>query len=108
MNYEILKNIREDRDLTQQEVADVLNIKVSAYGKYERGINMMGVDKYIILARFYDVSLDYLLGVTDRMKPLTPRRSEENRMEIASLYNAYKSADRDIKRVVNILLKIRR
>ena len=57
-----MRDLREDNDLTQAAVADVLNIKQSDYSKYERGEHMMGIDKYIKLADFYGVSLDYLVG----------------------------------------------
>ena len=61
--YQRLKDLREDRDLKQQVVANVLGINQTQYSRYERGVQMMGIDKYIILARFYNVSLDYLTGL---------------------------------------------
>lgn len=71
MNYfQRLSDIRHDHDLTQAQVAEVLRIGQSDYSKYERGVNMMGVDKYMILARFYNVSLDYLTGLTNTPKTL--------------------------------------
>ena len=63
--YQRLRDIREDKDLTQKEIADFLGILQSDYSKYERGAHMMGIDKYIALARFYDISLDYLTGLID-------------------------------------------
>ena len=60
-----LKEIREDRDFTQKQIADVLGIEQTNYSKYELGKNMMGIDKYMLLAKFYDVSIDYLCGLTD-------------------------------------------
>ncbi len=66
--YERLKDLREDRDLTQSDIAKLLETTRQQISKWETGTQMMGVDKYIKLARFYNVSLDYLLGVTD-----TPR-----------------------------------
>ena len=71
MNYfQRLRGIRNDHDLTQAEVARLLHIGQSDYSKYERGVNMMGIDKYLVLARFYNVSLDYLCGLTDKPKTL--------------------------------------
>lgn len=61
--YQRIRDIREDYDKTQKEIADVLGIRQSDYSKYERGVNMMGIDKYIILAKYYNVSLDYLAGL---------------------------------------------
>ena len=68
--YQRLRDIREDRDLTQTAIAKVLGIKQSDYSKYERGVNMMGIDKYMLLARYYNVSLDYLTGLTNIPKTL--------------------------------------
>lgn len=68
--YQRLKDVREDRDLSQKEVADHLGISQSDYSKYELGKHMMGIDKYIKLAKFYNVSIDYLAGVVDTIKYL--------------------------------------
>lgn len=67
--YQRLKDLREDHDLTQQDIAQVLQTTREQVSKYETGKQMMGVDKYIKLARFYNVSLDYLTGIID-----TPRK----------------------------------
>ena len=63
--YQRLRDMREDKDLKQSDIAKLLDILQSDYSKYERGIHMMGIDKYIKLARFYNVSLDYLAGLID-------------------------------------------
>lgn len=68
--YQRLKDMREDRDLTQAEIAEVIGTKQSDYSKYELGKHMMGIDKYIALAKFYNVSIDYLAGLTDKPKTL--------------------------------------
>lgn len=62
-HYQRLRDIREDHDKTQKEIAEILGIKQSDYSKYERGKNMMGIDKYIKLALYYNVSLDFLTGL---------------------------------------------
>lgn len=67
--YERLKHIREDNDLTQADIAELLKTTRQQVSKWETGIQMMGVDKYIILAEHYNVSVDYLLGLID-----TPRK----------------------------------
>lgn len=68
-HYERLKHLREDNDLTQTDIANLLQTTRQQVGKWENGIQMMGVDKYILLAKHYNVSVDYLLGLTD-----TPRK----------------------------------
>ena len=68
--YQRLRDMREDRDKTQEEIAGVLMIKQTQYSRYERGVQMMGIDKYIKLAQYYNVSLDYLAGLIASPKPL--------------------------------------
>lgn len=68
--YKRLKDLREDHDLSQAELAEVLGTTRQQVGKWELGIQMMGVDKYIKLARYYNVSLDYLLGLIDEPRKL--------------------------------------
>jgi transcriptional regulator with XRE-family HTH domain len=68
--YQRLRDIREDRDLTQAAIAQVLGIKQSDYSKYELGKHMMGIDKYLVLAKYYNVSIDYLAGAIDEVRPL--------------------------------------
>ena len=60
-----LKDMREDRDLSQKEVAKILGILQSDYSKYELGKHSMGIDKYIILAKYYNVSIDFLVGLRE-------------------------------------------
>ncbi len=63
--YERLKDIREDHDLTQADIAKLLNTTRQQVSKWETGFQMMGVDKYITLAQYYNISVDYLLGLSD-------------------------------------------
>ncbi|MBD9114623.1 XRE family transcriptional regulator [bacterium] len=69
MTIDRLKEIREDRDLLQKDIAKILNIPQQNYSRYELGIIKMPIDKYVILAKFYNVSIDYLVGITDIKKP---------------------------------------
>lgn len=64
MIYENIRNLREDHDKTQKELADYLNIKQTTYSKYELGKINIPVEVFIKLADFYNVSVDYLLGRT--------------------------------------------
>lgn len=63
--YQRLRDIREDHDLTQGDIAELLHTTRQQISKYETGQQMMGIDKYIALARYYDISLDYLAGLID-------------------------------------------
>lgn len=73
-HYQRIKDLREDRDLKQEQVAEILKIKQTQYSRYELGKQMMGIDKYIKLAKFYDVSLDYLTGIIDDPRPLYEKK----------------------------------
>ena len=64
MIYENIRNLREDHDKTQKELADYLNIKQTTYSKYELGKINIPVEVFIKLADFYNVSVYYLLGRT--------------------------------------------
>lgn len=70
--YQRLRDVREDADKSQEEIAAVLNIQQTQYSRYERGLQKMGIDKYVILARYYNISLDYLCGLTNTPKKLHP------------------------------------
>ncbi len=65
--FEILRDLREDHDLTQQNVADILKTDRSYYGKYERGIRPIPIEHISTLAMFYHVSADYILGLPDNL-----------------------------------------
>ncbi len=64
-----LKEIREDRDLYQKDIANILNISQVQYSRYETGIRLIPIDKLAKLAKFYNTSIDYLIGFTDERRP---------------------------------------
>jgi transcriptional regulator with XRE-family HTH domain len=64
-----LRDLREDRDLNQQALADLLNISQTTYSRYESGTLDIPSVSLIKLAKFYGTSIDYLLGLTDNRKP---------------------------------------
>ena len=68
MVYCRIRDLRTDHDLKQQQVADYLGMSQTGYSKYEVGTNDVPTQVLIQLARFYNVSIDYLLGETDNPK----------------------------------------
>ena len=64
--YQRIRDLREDRDLTQKQVAQMLGMSQTGYSKYETGENDIPTIVLIKLADFYQTSIDYLLGRTDR------------------------------------------
>ena len=61
-----IKDLREDNDLTQAQIADVLMCDQSLYSKYERGERDIPLRLLVILSEYYNVSLDYLVGRTNK------------------------------------------
>ena len=61
-----IRDLREDRDKTQQEIADVLGTSQTMYARYERGANELPIRHLIKLCDYYGVSADYILGRTDK------------------------------------------
>ena len=64
-----LRNIREDRDLTQAEVGKILNKSQQGYNHIEAGRAELKIDDLVALCKFYNVSADYIIGLIDRPKP---------------------------------------
>lgn len=64
-----LKDLREDNDLLQKQVAVALGITRQQYGLYEKGERQIPIDKLCLLAKLYNTSTDYLLGLTNETKP---------------------------------------
>ncbi len=62
MQFDNIRNLREDSDLTQQDLADYLNVKQTTYSKYELGKINVPIEVFIKLADYYNVSIDYLVG----------------------------------------------
>lgn len=65
MRWQRIEDLRIDHDLTQQEVADILHCQREVYRRYEKGIREIPLSYAIILAQYYKVSLDYLVGLSD-------------------------------------------
>ena len=66
--YQRIRNLREDHDLTQKQMAKVLNCSQQVYSNYELGQRDIPTDILIKLAKFYNVSTDYILGLSDKPK----------------------------------------
>ena len=69
--YPRLKDLREDHDLSQQQIAEYLGMKQPQYSRYERGYRDIPTDILIKLAKLYHTSTDYILGLTNNSKHKT-------------------------------------
>ncbi|MDD3049326.1 MAG: helix-turn-helix transcriptional regulator [Bacilli bacterium] len=76
--YKRIKDLREDHDLTQTEVAKVLSISQRGYSHIETGNNDISSDALIKLAKFYEVNTDYILGISDISEPYQKIQKENN------------------------------
>lgn len=69
MIYENIRNLREDNDKKQRELAEYLYVSQNTYSQYENGVLSLSPETLIKLAEFYNTSVDYLLGLTNEKKP---------------------------------------
>ena len=72
--FERIRNLREDKDLSQRVLAEYLQIHQTTYSDYERGNLKIPPDVLIKLSKFYGVSVDYLLGLTDETQPYSQQK----------------------------------
>lgn len=67
--YKKIRDLREDKDISQQRIADYLNVTQATYSRYESGDLDIPTAVLIKLSNYHNVSIDYLLGLTDNPKP---------------------------------------
>lgn len=72
MYFERLQAVRKKHKLTQDDVAAILGTSRQQISKWENGQQNMGVDKLVLLAKYYNISTDYLLGLSDTPRELKP------------------------------------
>lgn len=65
MYYKRLRDLREDHDLTQKQVAEILQTTQQVYSEYEKGVREIPLRRIILLAKYYNVSIDYMVGLSD-------------------------------------------
>lgn len=66
--YEKMKKLRKEFGFTQKQAADILGVSVGQYGRYERGLSVIGIRKIIALCRYYKVSANYFLDLPQDLK----------------------------------------
>lgn len=75
--YNRIRELREDHDLTQTQIGKIINMSQTGYSQYEIGKNDIPTKILIALAKYYNTSIDYILGITDEIKPY-PRSKKVN------------------------------
>lgn len=71
--FERIRALREDNDISQQSVADMLNISQRTYSDYETGRTRIPIDRLLVLGEYYNVSIDYISGASDTKRPFPKR-----------------------------------
>ncbi len=74
LKYERIRNLRIDSGLTQANIAELLHVSQNTYSQYEIGVTRYPLDAVVTLAQYYQVSVDYLVGLTDETAPYPRRR----------------------------------
>lgn len=101
--YNRIKDLREDSDKTQQELADYLGTSTQHYGKYELGHAEIPFERAIMLAKYYNVSLDYIAGLTNSKRGLSRGDLTDSQQELLRLVS---SLTADEKKKLGDILKI--
>ena len=78
MKFENIRNLRVDRGYTQKQIGEYLGISQNTYSQYESGKRQLPVDIVIALAKYYGVTTDYLLGVSDIPNPYIMKQNQKN------------------------------
>ena len=103
---EHLKKLRLQKGVTQQEIAKILDVDRTAYVKWETGKNYPSVDLLQKLAQYFDVTVDYLLGLSkDPITQKQPSAEAEGNKELAEIMALYRSAPDELKKAAVAVLK---
>lgn len=94
--YNRIKDLREDSDKTQQELADYLGTSSQHYGKYENGNAEIPFERAIALAKYYNVSLDYIAGLTNNKRGLAAGNNPPpEHKELIELYDSFTDEEKE-------------
>lgn len=102
--YQRLKDLREDSDLTQREIAEIIKTSANYYGDYEKGKRQIPFDRVVILAKFYGVSIDYIAGLTKDKRGLTRSELNEEETELIKKYRSL--SERQKGRIEQVMKEI--
>lgn len=106
MNFNVrLRQLRQKHNLTQGELANILGLKPTAISNYESERNEPSFDKLIALSKYFDVTCDYLLGISDSYLPVGGEVLDRDIVEFFDLYQQLSPEnEREIKNYIKYLL----
>ena len=103
-HYPRIRDLREDSDKKQADLAEYLGTTVQYYGLYEKGANEISFERAILLAKYYNVSLDYIAGLTNNKRGLAS--SDLTDEQQALLCRVENMTDSEKKKAVELLKKL--
>lgn len=106
MYYYRLKDLREDKDLTQKEIADIIKTSGNYYGEYESGKRDITFERVIELAKFYDVSLDYIAERTNEKGGLKASRLDQEEKNMLELFKQLPQNEKNL--ILELLRSLKR
>ncbi|MBQ7783353.1 MAG: helix-turn-helix transcriptional regulator [Oscillospiraceae bacterium] len=92
--YRRIRDLREDSDKTQSDIADYLQTSTQHYGKYENGNAEIPFERAIMLAKYYNVSLDYIAGLTNNKKSLSTESISQEQQELLEFIKTLTANDK--------------
>ncbi|MBO5378619.1 MAG: helix-turn-helix transcriptional regulator [Ruminiclostridium sp.] len=106
--YQRIRDLREDSDKKQSELAEYLGTTTQYYGLYEKGANEISFERAIMLAKYYNVSLDYIAGLTNKKAALDAPRPSKEEAELLAMLNDLSPKSRKkfaalLKQMINTL-----
>lgn len=99
--YPRIRDLREDADKKQAEIAEYLGTTVQYYGLYEKGANEIPFERAIALAKYYNVSLDYIAGLTNDKRGFSYSSLSHEQQELLKAADELSSADKN--RIIALL-----
>lgn len=93
-HYPRIRDLREDSDKTQKEIADYLGTAYQYYALYEKGANEIPFERAIALAKYYNVSLDYIAGLTNDKRGFSHSSLSPEQQELLKAAGSFSSADK--------------
>ncbi len=106
--YRRIRDLREDSDKTQREVAEYIGTAYQYYAAYEKGANEISFERAIMLAKYYNVSLDYIAGLTDKKKGINAPSLTKEQQELIEMLDSLSPKARKkftvlLKQLINTL-----
>lgn len=105
--YRRIRDLREDNDKKQSELAEYLGTTTQYYGLYEKGANEISFERAIMLAKYYDVSLDYIAGLTNNKRGLSKGNLSEEQQKLIEFADSLTAEEKNkFKKLLKIISDI--